>query len=304
MTGLTGVSKAIEFTNKRISQYAASDSEILIQGETGVGKSRCARLIHDTSKRCKGPFVELNCGSIPRGLVESELFGHEKGAFTGAIKNHIGFIRRANKGTLFLDEIGDMPVEVQGHLLHFLETKQINSVGSDSTDTIDCRVIAATNEPIDLLIEHDDFRQDLFYRLNVLPLSLPSLRERPEDIQILADIFLLQEMTSVGRSGMKLSTNSYTVLRHHSWPGNIRELKNVIKRSVVLSQDSLIEPEALGLDVELPFRPIDLKNIRSEFIEQVIRSHKFNMTAAARYLKISRPTLYRLVKKHNIELDS
>ncbi|ASI92928.1 sigma-54 interaction domain-containing protein [Vibrio mediterranei] len=304
MTGLSGASKAIEVTNKRISQYAASDSEVLIQGETGVGKSRCARLIHDLSNRNRGPFVELNCGSIPRGLVESELFGHEKGAFTGAIKTHAGYIRRAQHGTLFLDEIGDMPLEVQAHLLHFLESKRIHSVGSDRDDLIDCRIIAATNESVETLIEQGEFRKDLFYRLNVLPITIPSLRERREDILLLADEFLQFEIESLNIDNRTFSSNCYTVLRHYSWPGNIRELKNVIKRAVVLSHGQSIEPESLGIEVDTLFTVKDHKEMRSEMLEQVIRSHKFNMTAVARTLNISRPTLYRLIKKHNIQLDS
>lgn len=304
MTGLSGASKAIEVTNKRISQYAASDSEVLIQGETGVGKSRCARLIHDLSNRNRGPFVELNCGSIPRGLVESELFGNEKGAFTGAIKTHAGYIRRAQHGTLFLDEIGDMPLEVQAHLLHFLESKRIHSVGSDRDDLIDCRIIAATNESVETLIEQGEFRKDLFYRLNVLPITIPSLRERREDILLLADEFLQFEIESLNIDNRTFSSNCYTVLRHYSLPGNIRELKNVIKRAVVLSLGQSIEPESLGIEVDTLFKVNDHKEMRSEMLEQVIRSHKFNMTAVARTLNISRPTLYRLIKKHNIQLDS
>ncbi|GMQ48338.1 sigma-54 interaction domain-containing protein [Vibrio sp. 10N] len=304
MTGLSGVSKAIDITNKRISKYAASDSEILIQGETGVGKSRCAKLIHELSKRHQGPFVEINCGSIPRPLIESELFGHEKGAFTGAVKKHVGFIKRAHKGTLFLDEIGDMPLEVQGHLLHFLESKEVHSLGSDSNCSVDCRVVAATNEPIDALIARGDFRQDLFYRLNVLPLSIPPLRERADDILELANDFLSKEMAALGRSDIRLSESSYTVLKHHLWPGNIRELKNVIRRAVVLVQGNIIEPDALGLDAICSFQALGHNRLCSKDLEQVIREHKFNMTAAARYLNISRPTLYRLIKKHNLDLDS
>lgn len=304
MTGLSGVSKAIDITNKRISQYAASDSEILIHGETGVGKSRCTKLIHQLSLRSKGPFVEINCGSIPSSLIESELFGHEKGAFTGAVKNHIGFIKRANKGTLFLDEIGDMPLEVQGHLLHFLESKEVHSLGSDCSDIVDCRVIAATNDSLDVLMAKGDFRQDLFYRLNVLPLTIPSLRERVSDIEVLANSFLKHELLISGRGSLTLSAASITVLKHHPWPGNIRELKNVMKRAVVLASGRVIEPEALGIDMVCDFRSVDHNQLASKHIEKVIRDHKFNMTASARYLNISRPTLYRLIKKHKLELDS
>ncbi|NOI22249.1 sigma-54-dependent Fis family transcriptional regulator [Vibrio mediterranei] len=169
---------------------------------------------------------------------------------------------------------------------------------------IDCRIIAATNESVETLIEQGEFRKDLFYRLNVLPITIPSLRERREDILLLADEFLQFEIESLNIDNRTFSSNCYTVLRHYSWPGNIRELKNVIKRAVVLSHGQSIEPESLGIEVDTLFTVKDHKEMRSEMLEQVIRSHKFNMTAVARTLNISRPTLYRLIKKHNIQLDS
>ncbi|MGR5117472.1 sigma 54-interacting transcriptional regulator [Vibrio astriarenae] len=295
---MSGISNAIDEVNRKITRYAACGNEVLIFGETGVGKSRCAQLIHQQSMRSSGPLIELNCSSIPRGLVESELFGHEKGAFTGAIRKHAGYIKRAHRGTLFLDEVNDLPLEVQGHLLHFLESKSVHSVGSDNDDLVDCRIVAATNQCLESLIERKEFRADLYYRLNVLPLRIPALRERPEDILPLANDFLRQ----LGGQQMMLSASSIDALQHHHWHGNIRELKNVICRATILSSGNAIEPEHLMLSASSSLNSIYHDNVAS-MLEQTIRQHKFNLAATARTLNISRPTLYRLIKKHSINLD-
>ncbi|QIA65673.1 AAA family ATPase [Vibrio astriarenae] len=283
----------------KINRYASCNNEILIWGETGVGKSHCAKLIHKRSSRSVAPFIEINCSSIPPGLVESELFGHEKGAFTGAVRKHAGYIKRANSGTLFLDEVNDLPIEVQGHLLHFLESKSIHSVGSDSDDSIDCRIIAATNQCLETLIKQKLFRADLYYRLNVLPLSIPPLREREKEILPLAMDFLAE----LGGQHMQFSEASKEQLTKHQWPGNIRELKNVVCRATILATNDIIEPEHLMLANAASLGACSKNTESAQSIERCIRANRYNLAATARALNISRPTLYRLIKKHNIVLD-
>jgi sigma-54 dependent tetracycline resistance transcriptional regulator len=247
----------------------------------------------------RGPFIAVNCGSISKGLVSSELFGHVKGAFTGASDNHKGYIQRARNGTLFLDEIGEMPLDAQGHLLHFLESKEVTSVGSDRVIEVDCRVITATNVILKEAILNKTFRSDLFYRLNVLPLTIPTLRERVDDILPLANFFLVSH--SSGRS-LRFSVDAVECLNNYAWPGNVRELKNVIRRAIVLAESEVIYPCDFALDSNSATERSNPANLKSKYIEQVILTHRYNISAAAKSLGISRPTLYRLMKKHNIRL--
>ncbi|CAE6904794.1 sigma-54 interaction domain-containing protein [Vibrio alginolyticus] len=296
---LIGNTECIQKLRKVIRKYAQCDAEVLIQGETGVGKGLCARLIHQFSTRRLKPFIEVNCGAIPSGLVATELFGHEKGAFTGAISDRIGFIQKADKGTLFLDEIGDMPPELQTHLLHFLESKEISKVGAAKKINVDCRVIAASNVNLLSEVVHGDFREDLFYRLNILPLSIPPLRERGLDILMLAEHFLRN------LSGGPLNTMSpevEAILLKHQWPGNVRELRNVIQRAIVLCEDRTLLAENLGLENIESTSPSPRKQIDLNYLLQAIERNKHNMTATARSLGISRTTLYRLIKKHNLSV--
>ncbi|WP_180800860.1 sigma 54-interacting transcriptional regulator, partial [Vibrio parahaemolyticus] len=234
---LIGNSACIHELRNAIKKYAQCDAEVLIQGETGVGKGLCARLIHQLSSRRSSPFVEVNCGAIPSGLIASELFGHEKGAFTGAISDRIGFIQKAHKGTLFLDEIGDMPSDLQIHLLHFLESKQIHKVGADKFIDVDCRVIAASHVDLKSEVVQGEFREDLFYRLNILPLTIPPLRKRGKDILMLSEHFL----TDLSHGQVhNMSEEVKAKLLKHRWPGNVRELRNVIQRAIVMCEDNTL----------------------------------------------------------------
>lgn len=272
---------------------------MLIQGETGVGKGLCARLIHQLSRRRESPFIEVNCGAIPSGLIASELFGHEKGAFTGAIADRIGFIQKAHKGTLFLDEIGDMPPDLQIHLLHFLESKQIHKVGADKFIDVDCRVIAASHVDLKSEVVQGEFREDLFYRLNILPLTIPPLRKRGRDILMLSEHFL--NSLSNGQVN-KMSADVEEMLLKHRWPGNVRELRNVIQRAIIMCDDNTLLVEDLGLDCNERQLLPSVDQIDLDYLLQAIEENKHNMSAAARDLGISRTTLYRLIKKYNLSV--
>ncbi|AGQ98690.1 helix-turn-helix domain-containing protein [Vibrio parahaemolyticus] len=296
---LIGNSACIHELRNAIKKYAQCDAEVLIQGETGVGKGLCARLIHQLSSRRSSPFVEVNCGAIPSGLIASELFGHEKGAFTGAISDRIGFIQKAHKGTLFLDEIGDMPSDLQIHLLHFLESKQIHKVGADKFIDVDCRVIAASHVDLKSEVVQGEFREDLFYRLNILPLTIPPLRKRGKDILMLSEHFLAD--LSHGQVH-NMSEEVKAKLLKHRWPGNVRELRNVIQRAIVMCEDNTLLVADLGLEnSERQLLP-SVDQIDLDYLLQAIEENKHNMSAAARHLGISRTTLYRLIKKYNINI--
>ncbi len=296
---LIGNSACIHELRNAIKKYAQCDAEVLIQGETGVGKGLCARLIHQLSSRRSSPFVEVNCGAIPSGLIASELFGHEKGAFTGAISDRIGFIQKAHKGTLFLDEIGDMPSDLQIHLLHFLESKQIHKVGADKFIDVDCRVIAASHVDLKSEVVQGEFREDLFYRLNILPLTIPPLRKRGKDILMLSEHFLTD--LSHGQAH-NMSEEVKAKLLKHRWPGNVRELRNVIQRAIVMCEDNTLLVADLGLEnSERQLLP-SVDQIDLDYLLQAIEENKHNMSAAARHLGISRTTLYRLIKKYNINI--
>lgn len=298
-SGLMGTSPCISEIRKKIAKYASCDAEVLIQGETGVGKGLCARLIHQLSERRSHPFIEVNCGAIAGGLIASELFGHQKGAFTGAISDHIGYIQRANNGTLFLDEIGDMPADLQIHLLHFLESKRMQKLGSDQSVNVNCRVIAASHVDLKQEIVQGSFREDLYYRLNILPLYISPLRERKADIACYAEFFLAQ--FSAGNNHT-LTQKVLEYLNRHSWPGNVRELRNVIQRAVVMCGNNRITIDDLGLDIVDRQMLVVSDNIDLDYLLQVITDHRHNMSAAARHLGISRTTLYRLIKKYNLQL--
>lgn len=295
---LIGESSSMADVRHKIVKYASSDAEVLIQGETGVGKGLCAKLIHQLSSRRESPFIEVNCGSIASGLIASELFGHQKGAFTGAITDHVGYIQRSNQGTLFLDEIGDMPTDLQIHLLHFLESKKMQRLGSDSSVSVNCRIIAASHVDLKQDIIQGGFREDLYYRLNILPLFIPPLRERKTDIPGYAHYFL--NVLSDGKR-KHLTKPVLDYLSRHSWPGNVRELRNVIQRAIIMCGDKNIAIADLGLELADRQMLPAFDTIDSDYLLQVIGEHKHNMSAAARYLGISRTTLYRLIKKYDLQ---
>jgi len=238
--GIVGNSSAMSEVYKTIGKVAPSDMTVLIQGESGTGKELIARAIHYNSKRLIKPFITVNCAAIPKDLLESELFGHERGAFTGATQRKVGKFEQADEGTIFLDEIGDMPLDLQAKILRVLQEREITRVGGDKSISVNVRIIAATNQDIKELVDERRFREDLFYRLNVIPITLLPLRERRDDIPLLADHFIKSTCAELCISGKSFDRKAIELLEKHSWPGNVRELENSIKRAVILSPDPVL----------------------------------------------------------------
>jgi formate hydrogenlyase transcriptional activator len=249
ISDLIGSSARFNAVLDDVQVVAQADCSVLVQGETGTGKEVIAHAIHDSSSRHKGPFVGLNCAAIPAALLESELFGHEKGAFTGAIAQTIGRFQAAHGGTLFLDEIGDLPLELQPKLLRVLQEQQYERLGSTRTLRADVRVIAATNKDLGRMVEENTFRADLYYRLSVFPISLPPLRERKEDIPLLVDYFVQRFSSQMSKFINQVPDDVMEVLKSHDWPGNIRELQNFIERSVIVTQGRVLSPRTSELKV-------------------------------------------------------
>ncbi len=239
---IIGNSQPMQEVYKTLGRVASSDVTVLITGESGTGKELIARAIHFNSNRLGKPFLAINCAAIPRELLENELFGHERGAFTGATDRKAGKFEQANGGTLFLDEIGDMPLELQAKLLRVLQEKEITRTGGSQTMQIDVRIVAATNQNIAELVEEKKFREDLYYRLNVVPISLPSLSQRKDDIPALVEFFLQRAQEELGVNPIECSKEALSLLKRHNWPGNVRELENVIKRATLLSPNHILMP--------------------------------------------------------------
>ena len=265
--GIVGRSAALQHVLRLVEMVATTDAAILIRGETGTGKELIAGLIHRLSKRRGGPFVKFNCTAIPAGLLESELFGHERGAFTGAIARRIGRFELANNGTLFLDEIGDLPLDLQPKLLRVLEEQEFERIGSTQTIRSHVRVIAATNRPLEELVEVGEFRADLYYRLNVFPIDLPPLRERTEDIPPLVRHFVAHHARNVGRRIDAISPDVIDTLVRYPWPGNVRELQHVLHRAVIMSQGGSLELPPLAVRAAWPRAP------RAETYDDANREH-------------------------------
>ena len=308
--GIIGQSRALRDALKQIEMVASSDSTVLLLGETGTGKELFARAIHDRSRRKNHAFVKLNCAAIPTGLLESELFGHERGAFTGAIGQKIGRLELADQGSLFLDEIGDNPLELQPKLLRVLQEREFERLGSTRTKQVDVRVVAATHRNLEEMIANKQFRSDLYYRLNVFPISIPSLRERPEDIPLLVRHFVQQFSGRMNKTVAGISPETIDALMQYSWPGNIRELQNVIERAVVLYEKGNLTVEPSWLSRE--YRPAEpasqplFKSSESEdrqMIETVLAETKGRVSGssgAAAKLGIPRTTLESKIRSMNI----
>jgi transcriptional regulator with PAS, ATPase and Fis domain len=307
---IVGISRKMKEVYERIAAAADSDSTILIQGESGTGKDLIARSIHYNSVRSKEPFIALNCASIPANLIESELFGYKKGAFTGASADAIGILRSADRGTLFLDEIGDMPLGVQARLLRFLENKKVRPVGGVEETKVDVRVICATNQDLEVLVAENKFRKDLYYRISIIIINLPPLRERREDIPLLIDHFISKYNRDIRtRQVMGISKDAVEVLKNYEWDGNVRELENVIRRAFVLGKNPIITledlPEYLRKSVALEkpsssdIRP--LSEVEREMIQKALRTIK-NKTEVAKKLGISRKRLYNLIERYRIKI--
>jgi len=305
---IIGKSKAIKEVMELARKVAPEDTTVLLQGETGTGKELVARAIHKLSPRKNGPYVVVNCAAIPENLLESELFGHRKGAFTGALKDKKGRIEIADGGTLFLDEIGSLSLPLQAKLLRFLETKEIQPLGSEDTFRVDVRVIAATNQDLRKRVEEGNFREDLFYRLNVFPIYIPPLRERKEDIPLLANYFLQLYSKKMNKKIEKIDDGAMELLLKYSWPGNVRELENVIERAVVLADSPIVSKEFLPLlpaceEITGPYQERKkrlLENFEREYFKELLQKHNGIISKVAKEAGIDRKNLYLKLKKWGI----
>ena len=291
-----------------VEKLAGANVTVLVLGESGTGKEALARALHDLGPRAKQPFVAINCGAIPENLLESELFGYERGAFTGAVKQTPGRIETANKGTLFLDEIGDLPHQLQVKLLRFLQDQRVERIGGRQPIQVDVRVVSATNQLLGDQVDRGSFRSDLFYRLNSITLRVPPLRERAGDPVLLSRFFLSQFNREFGRSVRGFSTDAIAALAGHQWPGNVRELENRIKRAVVMSDARLITAADLELAAgEEDLSIYDLRQARARaergVVQMALARSSGRLTSAAKLLGISRPTLYSLLETHGMTAD-
>jgi len=293
-----------------IDRVAKTDSSVLLLGESGVGKELFAEQVHLRSSRNRCAFIRVNCAALPEGLLESELFGHVKGAFTNAISNRLGRFEMADSGTIFLDEIGDLPLSLQAKILRVIQERKFEKVGSDTTVNVNVRIIAATNKDLEEQVKKGQFRGDLYYRLNVLPIYIPPLRQRPEDIPELARFFLDNFMRETKKQYSGFSQNALQAMLSYSWPGNVRELQNCIERACVISKNAWIEQEDLFLkpagDGESEINERNLKTainvFKANFIRKVLEENEWNQTDASRALVIQRTYLSRLIKELNINI--
>ena len=314
---IIGASRWTKELYERISMVAPTDVTVALYGKSGTGKELVARTIHNASHRHDRPFVVVNCGAIPENLLEDELFGHVKGAFTDASKDREGLFAAADGGTLFLDEIGEMPLSLQVKLLRVLQSQEFRRIGDDRDIRVDVRLITATNRNLEQAVETGAFRQDLYYRINVFPMTLPPLSERPEDVPLLAHHFLLKFRSKMGKRVESFSQEAVRVLMAYHWPGNVRELENKVHHALVMATGTAIGPEDLLLDVPVaarkhdidfgrPFR--DLKRdvveaFEREYTTELLRRHSGNLAAAARQARIDRKNLWSLVKKYSIDVE-
>lgn len=301
---IIGNSKAIKAAIELAEKVAPTDASVLLLGETGTGKEVFAQSIHNASHRASKTFVALNCSVFTKELLESELFGHKAGAFTGAVKDKKGLMEEANGGTLFLDEIGEMPVELQSKLLRVLETGEFIKIGDTRPLKVNVRIIAATNRNLQEEVSRGKFREDLFYRLDVFTITLPPLRERTADITMLADYFTKIFAARLGKKIKGISKEALRRLENHEWKGNIRELKNVIERAAILENSDWLTTEALPYDIQTNEQasknPFDLALIEKQHIQKVLAFAKGNKTEAARLLNIGLTTLYRKMEEYGI----
>ncbi len=321
--GMIGRSKPMRKIYDRIKKVAASNSTVLIGGPSGTGKELVAKAIHQCSQRNENKIVNVNCGAIPGELLESELFGHEKGAFTGAVSNRLGRFEVANGGTIFLDEIGDMPLLLQVKLLRVLQQREIERVGSSTSTPVDVRIITATHRNLEDSVQQGNFREDLYYRLNVIPIKIPALKDRREDIPLLISYFLSRFVSADGRNAIELDDETFEILMSYEWPGNVRELENLVERLVILRGGNKIRPQDLPpkilaltnrstIDtddlVSLPDNGINLKDFMNEveesLIKQALTKTNGNKNQASKLLQMNRTTLIEKMKKRNLDIVS
>ena len=311
-----GRSAPLLYVLETAARAAQSEATVLIRGETGTGKELLAKGIHFNSNRREKPFVTINCGAIPRELLESELFGHLKGSFTGAVAHKKGKVEMADGGTIFLDEIGDVPLELQVKLLRLIQEREIEKIGEGKPVKVDVRIIAATHRNLQAMIEDGGFREDLYYRLNVIPLEIPPLRERAEDVPELVGHFFTRAKQRHGREELALPEALMPYFCAYRWPGNVRELENVMERLVVLARGQAVTledlPEALrrerpaqeALQLDLPPHGISLEAVEKELILRALKKCDWNQTQAARYLDLSRKTLIYRMEKYGLNKDN
>lgn len=305
--GILGTCTGMQDVFRIIQKVATTDASVLILGESGTGKEMAALAVHHRSRRRDGPFVAINCGAIPEALLESELFGHEKGSFTGAVAQRKGRIETATGGTLFLDEVGELPLSLQVKLLRFLQEQRIERVGGRESIPVDARVLAATNVDLKQAMASGRFREDLFYRIAVVVVTLPALRERGGDIPLLAQSFLRRSMVQVGRDDLRFDPAALRAIESHLWPGNVRELENRVKRAVIMAEGRRITAADLELAAPECVPGVTLKeareNLEREMVMSALRRSGGKISGAAQELGISRPTLYELMDKLEIKRE-
>lgn len=306
-------SKIMDDLLKMVHRVAATDATVLLLAESGTGKELIANTIHEYSNRDKGPLIKINCGALPENLLESELFGYEKGAFTGAVSRKKGKFEQAQEGTIFLDEIGEISEAMQIKLLRVLQEKEFQRVGGEETIKGDFRIISATNKNLKEMVDKGEFREDLYYRLNVIPIHIPPLKGRREDIPILVDYFIGKYSDQMGKPKMSISKSALDKMMNYEWKGNIRELQNIIERCVILSNGLEITEEILPTDIKspsslstnskfiLPYGGVSLDEVERDLIIQSLERTEYNQTKAAKLLGITRHTLIYRIEKHKID---
>jgi two-component system, NtrC family, response regulator len=306
--GIIASSEAMLKVLRDVEKIAPADVAVMVLGESGTGKELLAHAVHRLSGRAKGPFVAINCAAIPETLLESELFGHEKGAFTGAVKQTIGKIESANRGTLFLDEIGDLPLPMQVKLLRFLQNHVVERVGGREPIRVDVRIVCATHQDLDALIAAGRLREDLYYRLNEVKLAVPPLRDRVGDALLLANFFLKKFNTQFGRKAKGFTAEALAAIKGNPWRGNVRELENRVKRAVIMAEGPLVDAGDMDLASVAPeAASLDLREARCraerEVTQLAIAQSGGNLSKAAKLLGVSRPTLYDLIREHGVPVD-
>jgi transcriptional regulator with PAS, ATPase and Fis domain len=299
-SGIIGKDRKMLEVYDQIRNLSATDYPVHITGETGTGKELVAAAIHNESGRAGGPFVPLNCGALPEGLLESELFGHVKGAFSGAIRDKKGRFELADGGSLFLDEVAELPRHMQVKLLRVLQSGTFERVGGEKTISVDVRIISATNRNLKVMMETNDFREDLYYRLNVVPIKIPALRERKNDIPLLASYFL-KEAADNGQKTARISNGAISLMMDYSWPGNVRELQNAIHFALVKSRGSQIDTQDLPLEIRqsgcAALKTVPGRNLSEEAVSGALAQTGGNRSQAAKLLGVGRATLYRFLEK-------
>lgn len=310
-----GSSQAMRSVDDTVRRVADTDVDVLILGETGTGKELVARAVHEQGRRASGPFVPIDCGAIPENLLESELFGYERGAFTGADRQRHGLLEAASGGTFFLDEIGDLPLVLQAKLLRVLQERKLRRVGGNDEVPIDVRIVAATSRDLDRMVDDRSFREDLFYRINVVRIDLPPLRERGDDLGLLAEFFAEECSREMQRPVPAISGPAYSALRRYHWPGNVRELQNVIRRAIALSDNGAIGADDLPVSLVaaaeaangspsrsfFELRDEYVSRFEREYFSSLLKRHIGNVKESAIEAKLPRGTMYRLLSAHDID---